>query len=184
MNDLLQQFLAAARRYPVAVVSLLLLVLLGTADWFLWKRWGQLATESERARQEGEAMFLSLGGHTRIQAQSAEAAGALAYIDRNLATQADLAGNLDYFYQIEKTTRIRLANLSQLSSQATTAETAYLAIPFSLRLNGTYAQILAYLHALETGPRLVRVKTYRFSQGDNAADGLSLDLTVEMLGHP
>jgi Tfp pilus assembly protein PilO len=184
MNAFFQQLLAVTRRYPVAVVSLVLLVVLGTADWFLWRRWGQLAGESDRIRQEGEAMFLSLGGQARIQAQSAAATEALAYIDRNLATEADLAGNLDYFYQIEKLTRTRLANLSQLSSQPAAADAAYLAIPFSLRVSGSYPQILAYLHALETGPRLVRVKNYRFSQGSADPDSLVLDLTVAMLGHP
>jgi len=185
VSGLLQQFLAVVRRYPAAVISLTLLLVLGSADWFLWKRWGLLAVESERTRQEGEAMFLALSGHARIQTQSAEAAGALAYIDRNLATEADLAGNLDYFYQIEKTTRVKLTNLSQLSSQPAAADAAYLAIPFSLRLSGSYLQILTYLHALETGPRLVHVKTYRFAQSEaNNLDGLTLDLTVEMLGHP
>lgn len=179
-----QQMLAAARRYPVAVFSLLLLLVLGGADWFLWTRRDALAVESERVRQDGEAMFLALGGHTRIQAQSAEATEALAYIDRNLATETDLAGNLDYFYQIEKATRVRLANLSQLSAQPAASPEAYLAIPFSLRLTGAYSQIFAYLHALETGPRLVRVKSYRFSQGGGNAEGLTLDLTVEMLGRP
>jgi Tfp pilus assembly protein PilO len=184
LNAVLQQFFAAARRYPLAVVSLLLLLVLGIADWFLWQRWGRIAAEGERTRQEGEAMFLSLGGHSRIQAHSAEATHALSYIERNLATEADLAGNLDYFYQIEKTTRIQIANLSQLSSQPASPEAAFLAIPFSLRLTGSYPQILAYLHALETGPRLARVKNYRFSQGGTGIDGLTLDLTVEMLGRP
>jgi Tfp pilus assembly protein PilO len=184
VNAILQQFFAAARRYPLAVISLLLLLVLGGADWFLLQRWGRIALEAERTRQEGEAMFLSLGGHSRIQAQSTEATNALAYIERNLATEADLAGNLDYFYQIEKTTHIQLTNLSQLSSQPASAEAAYLAIPFSLRLSGSYPQILAYLHALETGPRLARVKSYRFAQGGTPAEGLTLDLTVEMLGRP
>ncbi|HEX2862536.1 MAG TPA: hypothetical protein VHN79_12895, partial [Lacunisphaera sp.] len=94
------------------------------------------------------------------------------------------AGNLDYFYQIEKSTNLKLANLSQLSSQPTTEPGGYVAIPFSLRLSGPYPQILAYLHALETGPRLLRMKNYRFSQAGMLADELSLDLTVEMLGRP
>jgi Tfp pilus assembly protein PilO len=97
-------------------------------------------------------MFLSLGGHSRIQAQSAEATGALAYIDRNLAAEADLAGNLDYFYQIEKTTRIQLTNLSQLSSQPASPDAPYLAIPFSLRLNGSYPQILPTCTPLRPAP--------------------------------
>ena len=185
MSALLQQLLALARRYPVAVISLILIVLFGVSDYFLWKRRDELAENYEHKRQEGEAMILSLNGQPRITAQSVILEEALAYIDKNLASEADLAGNLDYFYQIAKTTKIRLASPSQLSSQPTSEEEAYHTIPFSLRLIGAYPQILEYLHQLETGPRLVRVKNYRLAQTDSAAvDGLSLDLTVEVLGRP
>jgi Tfp pilus assembly protein PilO len=185
MSDLLLQFLAAARRYPVATISLILLVLLGVADYFLWQQRDERAATYERTRQEGETMLLSLNGQARITAQSALVEEALAYMDKNLTLESDLAGNMDYFYQIEKSTRIRLTNLSQLSSQPGGEEEIYRAIPFSLRLTGAYPQVLAFLHALETGPRLLRVKNYRFAQTDAAvADGLALDLTVEMLGRP
>ncbi len=183
MSVFLQQFLSLARRYPLAVICLTVFLFLGTADYFLWKRRDQLVERDERTRLEGESMLLSLNGQARILAQSATIDEALAYIGKNLVVETDLAGNLDYFYQIEKIAKIRLTSLSQLSSQPSGDEEAYRAIPFSLRLNGPYPQILAYLHALETGPRLLRVKSYRFSQTDpTAADGLSLDLTIEMLG--
>ena len=185
MSDLLQQFLAVARRYPVAAISSILLVLFGVADYFLWQQRDDRAETYERTRQEGETMLLSLNGQARITAQSATVEETLAYIDKNLTLESDLAGNLDYFYQIEKNTRIRLTNLSQLSSQPGGEEEIYRAIPFSLRLTGAYPQVLAFLHELETGPRVLRVKNYRFAQTDAAAaDGLSLDLTVEMLGRP
>ena len=185
MSLTLQQFLSLARRHPVATLSLFLFVGLGISDYFLWQRRAQLAEGYERKRQEGEAMILSLNGQARITAQSATIDEALAYIGKNLAIESDLAGNLDYFYQIEKNTKIRLGNLSQLSSQPSGDDEAYRAIPFSLRLTGSYPQVLAYLHELETGPRLLRVKNYRFSQTDaSAVDGLSLDLTVELLGRP
>lgn len=185
MSDLLQQFLSSARRYPVVVISCILIVILGVADFFLWQHRNERAENYERTRQEGETMLLSLNGQARITVQSTTVAVALAYIDKNLTLESDLAGNLDYFYQIEKSARIRLTNLSQLSSQPGGEEEVYRAIPFSLRLTGAYPQVLAFLHALETGPRLLRVKNYRFAQTDAAAaEGLSLDLTVEMLGRP
>lgn len=185
MSVFLQQYLSLARRYPVAIASLALFVILGIGDYFLWKRRDQLAEDYERKHLEGEAMILSLNGQTRVQTQSATIDEALAYIAKNLAAESDLAGNLDYFYQIEKTAKIRLGNLAQLSSQPGGEDEVYRAIPFSLRLTGAYPQILAYLHELETGPRLLRVKNYRFSQTDpTATEGLLLDLTVEMLGRP
>lgn len=185
MSVLLQQFAFLFRRYPVALTSSILFVLLGIGDYFLWQRREGLAGTYDRTRQEGEAMFSALNGHTRILAQLATVNEALTYIDGNLPAETDLAGNLDYFYQIEKITKIRLAGLSQLSSQPGGPDAPFRAIPFSLRLAGPYNQIMAFLHALETGPRLIRVKNYRFVQTDpGAVDGLSLDLTVEMLGRP
>ena len=185
MSDFLQQFLALARRSPLAVICTILFVLFGVGDYFLWKRREELAERSSRTSQEGAAMMNSLNGQPRVTAQTATIEEALGYIQKNLAIESDLAGNLDYFYQIEKSAKIRLVGLSQLSSQPTTEEDAFHAIPFSLRLSGSYPQILDYLHQLETGPRLLRVRNYRFSQVDSAtADGLSLDLTVEMLGRP
>jgi Tfp pilus assembly protein PilO len=185
MSLWLQQFLALARRHPVAVIGFAVFLCFGVGDYFLWKRRDQLAESYERKRQEGEAMIFSLNGQTRIQLQSGVVQEALAYIGKNLAVESDLAGNLDYFYEIEKTAKIKLTNLSQLSSQPSAEDEAYRAIPFSLRLTGAYPQVLTYLHELETGPRLLRIKNYRFSQTDSAAvDGLSLDLTVELLGRP
>jgi len=185
MSDFLQQFLALARRSPLAVICTILVVLFGVSDYFLWKRRDELAERYERTGQEGAAMMLSLNGQPRITAQAATIGEALAYIEKNLAAESDLAGNLDYFYQIEKTTKIHLIGLSQLSSQPSTEDEAFHAIPFSLRMSGSYSQILDFLHQLETGPRLLRVKNYRFAQSESATgENLSLDLTVEVLGRP
>ncbi len=186
MSLLVQQLSDLARRSPLAVISIILILLVGTGDYFfLYKRRNEFAERYERTRQDGETILLSLNGQPRLSAQATTVEEALAYIDKNLAVESDLAGNLDYFYQIEKSAKVHLISLSQLSSQPSTEEEAYHSIPFSLRLSGAYPQVLDYLHQLETGPRLLRVKNYRFSQAESAAaDGLALDLTVEVLGRP
>lgn len=184
MNAFLAQTFALARRSPLAAVCLCLLLVLGTADFFLWRESQKEARRAERARQEGEAMLLSLSNQPRLEANQAVAREALKAIGDSLISEADLAGNLDYFYQIEKSTRNRLISISQLSTPSGAAETAYRAVPFTLRLAGNYQQLLAFVHALETGPRLLRVRNYRFAQSDPSLDSLSLDLTVEILGRP
>lgn len=185
MSLILQQLLVWARRYPIAVISLSLIVVLGLADYYFRERRDALTVSFELKRQEGEKMLSSLNSHARILTQTAAIQEALDYIGKNLAVESDLAGNLDYFYQLEKSTKIRLGGLNQLNSLPSDADKSYRAIPFTLRLTGSYPQILAYLHELETGPRLLRVKQYRFSQVDaTAVDGLDLDLTVELLGSP
>ena len=109
---------------------------------------------------------------------------ALALIDHNLVNEGDLAENLGYFYQIENSSRMRFTQLSQLSSQPQPADSPYKAVPFALRASGTYRQILRLLHELETGPRLLRVRTYTISQSGSDADLVTMDLNVELLARP
>jgi len=184
MNVFLQQILARVRRSPTMVLSLSVLLLLGIANYFLWQRHSEIAEHHERAHDEGEAVLLALTGHGRIQAQLATVQEALAFINKNLIVENDLAGNLDYFYQMEKTTRVRLADLSQLGAQPMEADSPFKIIPFSLRLTGQYYQLISFLHELQTGPRLLRIKNYSFNRADPATNTLALELTVEVLSHP
>jgi len=184
MNAALQQLLSLARRSPLMVTSLALLVLLGVANYFLWDQQHTLAEQHQEVRHNGESMLTALTNHNRIIAQFASVQEALAYIDKNLVTETDLAENLNYFYQMETISRVRLSQLNQLSSQPPSEGNPYKAIPFSLRASGTFAQIMSFLHALETGPRLLRIKTFSFNRGDAKKNLLSMDLTVELLGNP
>jgi Tfp pilus assembly protein PilO len=184
MNSLLEQFQRMMRRYPVAVVSIGLVLVLAGADYYLWRRQAAATARGERVRTEGQTMLQTLSSQPRVIAQAAAAKEALTAINANLASEADLAGNLDYFYQMEKPARIRLASVSQLTAQPSQGDAAYKSIPFSLRLVGPYQQILAYLHEMETGPRLLRIRSFRFAQSDAAVDSLSADLVVEILSRP
>ena len=184
MNTVLQQLWIVARRSPLIASSLTLVVLLGVANYFLW-RWQQKLTNSlEEERRNGEAMLLAQTNHSRIAAQLTAVQEALKLIDDNLIVEGDLAGNLGYFYEIEKLSRLRLSQLTQLNSQPTAEESPFKSIPFSLRLTGSYNQLMNFLRELETGPRPLRIRTFTFNRGDPANSTLSLDLTVELLGKP
>lgn len=183
MNAFLAQFMSLARRYPVVVVSVILLLLLGGVNYFLWQRQTGLTLRHERIRSDGEAMLLALAGHSRIMAQHAAVEQALSAINRNLITESDLAVNLDYFYQLESATRVRLAQVNQLSSQPAAEDSPYKAVPFSFRATGTYLQIMNFIRGLESGPRLLHIRRFSLSRvGDEGT--INLDLTVEMLAHP
>src|SRR5512143_1208885 len=98
MNALLQQFLGYTRRNPVLVVSLAVIVLIGSASYYLWHRQRQLTAEHDEIRRNGEDMLQSLTSHARITAEIASVTKALDFIDKNLITEGDLAENLGYFY--------------------------------------------------------------------------------------
>jgi Tfp pilus assembly protein PilO len=197
MNVWLQQFLAYTRRNPVLVVSLAIIVIMGGASYFLWQRQKALTTEHAEIQRSGEDILQSLTGHARLTSEIATVKEALDYIDRNLIIEGDLAENLGYFYQIETASRLRFSQLNQLSSQPQPPGSYYKPVPFTLLATGTYRQIIRLLHELESGPRLLRIRTYVLSHsGGRAAsptdagpaaevvDLVTLEVTVELLARP
>jgi len=156
---------------------------LGVANYFLWQRQQTLNSQHEEVRRSGEKMFSALSGHSRIVAQLTATDEAIKQIDLNLMSENDLAENLGYFYQMETLTRVRLTQLQQLSAPPSDGAT-YKAIPFSLRVTGSYPQLIAFIRELESGPRLLRIKTFDFSRGDAKSNTIALGLTVEVLGNP
>jgi Tfp pilus assembly protein PilO len=184
MNAALKQLFVLVRRAPFLVFSIVLFLLLSIADYFLWERQEVIASAHEEARQGGEKMFSALAGHARIVSQLETVDEALKQIDQNLIAENDLAENLGYFYQMETLSRVRLTQLNQLSSQPADDGSPYKSIPFSLRVTGSYPQLLGFLRELESGPRLLRIKTFDFSRADARSNTIALGLTVELLGSP
>ncbi|MBI2516224.1 MAG: type 4a pilus biogenesis protein PilO [Opitutae bacterium] len=184
MNALLENFLGFVRRYPVVVASIVVILLLGGANYWLWRRHETLARTHEETRRKGEAMQQAISEHARLTAHLATTREAVTFIDQNLINEGDLAENLGYFYQMESISRVRLGQLGQLSSQPAVEGSPYKTIPFSLHVSGTYPQLIRFLRELEGGPRLVRVRTFGFNRADPLSGNLALDLSIEMLGHP
>jgi Tfp pilus assembly protein PilO len=182
MNALVQQLVNLSRRFPVVVASLVIFVVLVGANYWLWDRQKTLNLQHDEARHNGETVLQSLTTHQRILTELNTVKEALDQIDRNLIVESDLAENQGYFYQIEGATRIRLSQVSQLSSQPSPEGNPFKAIPFALRITGSYSQIITLLHELETGPRLLHVKTCNLARGDaKANNALTMDLVVEIL---
>jgi len=184
MSAFLQRFLTLARRNPVLVISLAVIVLCGTASWFLWRHQQTLSGEHAQTQRNGEAMLQSLASQTRVAHEAGRLAEVLEYVDRHLINEGDLAENLGYFYEIEAASRIKFEQVSQMSSQPQSADLPFRAVPFTLRTSGTYRQMLRVIRELENGPRLLRIRTFSLSAEGSQADKLTLDLTVDLLARP
>lgn len=200
MSALFQSFLTYARRNPVMVVSIAIIIVMGGASYYLWHRQQLLTGEHAEIQRNGEDVLQSLTSHSRLTAEIATVKEALEYIDQNLINEGDLAENLGYFYQIETASRLRFSQLNQLSSQPQPPGSYYKPVPFTLQATGTYRQIMRLLHELETGPRLLRISTYTLTQssggGESArttdstttanepVDLVSIEINVELLARP
>jgi Tfp pilus assembly protein PilO len=194
VNVLLQRLVGFFRRNPFVVIASLLAVLLWVGNYFVWRRHQELAAGHQTLQRSGEDMLQALTGHSRITSELAAVKEALAFIDQHLIHEGDLPENMGYFYQLEASSRLRLASLNQLSSAPPPPDQPFKTVPFTLRTIGTYRQVLRLVRELESAPRLFKVQTYSFAQGGTAggppggAGGetnlVTLDLTIEVLAHP
>jgi Tfp pilus assembly protein PilO len=184
MRDFFQRFKEFTRRNPVIVVSLAIILFMGGASYFLWQRQRFLNSNHDEVKRSGEDMLQSLTSHARVTAEIATVTEALNFIDRNLINEGDLAENLGYFYSIETAARLRFSQLNQLSSQPSAPDSPFKVVPFSVRATGPYRQVMRLLHEMETGPRLLRIRTYTLSQGEADPDTVTLEASVELLARP
>lgn len=169
---------------PLVAGCVALIVLGAVANVLLWRSRQTAAQRHENARREGEALIRTLSNRPRIDADLAALRSALAEIDRNLADEQSMEVNLGYFYRLERNARVRLARLNQLAAPASPSSEVYKSVPFSMQVTGSYRNNLNFLRALETGPRLLRVRHCSFERlsGDNA--DVTVDLTVDVLTRP
>ncbi len=181
MSVFFQRFWDLIRRYPLVSSCVVVMMLLGAANYYFFDQRAILASQHDDARVYGERMMTVLAGHTRLTAQVATTQEAVELIERNLIQENDLPENLGYFYKLETASRARIAQISQLNAQ-TLIGNPFKAVPFSVHVTGSYPQIIGFIRALETGPRLARIREYEFTRSDAKTGTLAMDLTVELLG--
>ena len=179
MSPAISSFIVLVRRYPHSAICALITLILGSASWFLWVQDAELETVHRDRSKEGEAMLqVRVGGSTQRQELDAVREATRRIAD-NLVIETDLAENAWYFYRIEEQTKVRLSELHPISAPTTDASSLFKRIPYTIRVSGTYEQTAAFLLALETGERLVNITSFTFSR---AANGMALDLNIEVLG--
>jgi Tfp pilus assembly protein PilO len=182
MNSLMLQFLTWIRVRPLMAGSLILTSLLAVANVFLWRGRQDAAQQLGEARQQGERLVRSLTNRPRIDKDLAAVRDALAQIDKNLVDERSMEVNLGYFYRLEKATRVRLMQLNQLGAPPPVAGSAYKVIPFSMHVTGSYRNNMNFLRSLETGPRILRIRSCSFDRVAVGSSEVTIDLTVEVLG--
>ena len=159
-------------------------MLLAAGNYFLWQARRAAAQEHEQVRRKGEMMLRSLGNRARINTDLTALKEALELIERNLLDEQSMEVNLGYFYKLEKPARVRLMRLNQLAAPLSLKKGPFKALPFSMQISGTYPNLMNYVRALETGPRIVRVRTSSFEKNSHDNSELVADLTVEVLAKP
>jgi Tfp pilus assembly protein PilO len=178
---MITQFVAFVRARPVVASCLGLSILLGIGNFFLWQSRHSITLRHENVRQKGEFILRALESGPRIQADLALLRDGLARIEESLLDEDSMEVNLGYFYRLEKTTRVRLVRLNQLAAVPPPAKSPFKSVPFSMQVTGSYRNNMAFLRALETGPRILRIRTCSFERGEPEEGEFLLDITVDVI---
>jgi Tfp pilus assembly protein PilO len=183
MKPFLERLRKLVARYPIVSASIVLSLILAAANYFLWQWHQTLTVRHNNVREQSDKMLDALASHSRLDEHLKALEEATNFIDRNLLVASDLAANNGYFYQIETVSRARMADLVQLNSPAASDGATYVAVPFTLRVTGTYRQLMSFINQLEEGPHVARITQMDFMRESNS-ETLTVSLTVHFLGKP
>ena len=181
MNSSRLSFFAAGRSRLVVTVSIVVLVIAAGVNYYLWQDRMKAAPQHEEVRRKGEFILRSLANRARIDSEHAALEAALSHIEPNVLDEDSMEVNLGYFYRLEKPSRVRLVRLHQLASLPPPPRSHFKALPFSMQVTGSYRNALSFLRALETGPRLIRIRSCTFERSPTDPNAVILDLTVDAL---
>lgn len=182
MSEAAKYVLKRLRRYPYCIACAVCALLSGVGILFLGGEIDQLKIAYDQRANEGNAMLAMLVSGSTLRQELAFTRTTVRRIEENLVVPANLADNLWYFYKLEEQTKARLPELHQLSSVGPDKSKLFRSVPYSLRITGGYDEVAAYLLALETGPRLMKITSFNYARTTPTGSALSLDLTLEVLG--
>lgn len=174
-------FLALLRRHPYPAFCVAVTLALGAAAWYLNGKVQELRSSLADRSREGEAMLSLLVGASIHRQELAFARETARRIEENLIIESNLAENTWYFFKLEEQTGAQVPALHQLSSPITDKSPRYKRIPYTLRVAGTHEQVMSFLRAIETGPRITSVTGFNLSRRSARGD-LTLELSLEILG--
>lgn len=177
-------FLAFIRFRPVVAGSIALTLALGLANYFLWHQRRTAVVQHGEVRRKGEQMLRAITNRARIDADLTALQAAIGHLQRHLLDEQSMEVNLGYFYKLEKPARVRLVRLNQLAAPPPAAQSIFKVVPFSMQVTGPYRNTLGFLRALETGPRVLRIRHCSFERNAHDSAELVLDLTIEILAKP
>jgi len=132
-------------------------------------------------RHKGETMLRALVNRSRIDTDLAALQAAISYLERNLFDERSMEVNLGYFYRLEKPAHIRLVRLNQLASPPAPDRKTFKPVPFSMQITGSYRNTLGFIRALETGSRILRIRSCNFERSSTDANEFVVDLTIDAL---
>ncbi len=179
-----EEIIAFVKKNPISIGCGALSLALAAGIYF---RSDELpAAEDELAEKSTEAARLA--ANIQNAAQLKEQVEALTVADKEMETRLvtlEQLKNYGYFYKLESETGTKMTAINQsIVAPPKGAKTAFIPVPFTITVQGSFAQILDYLRRLESGARYCRVMGVTCSVTPTDRNTVTLALNLELLGLP
>ncbi len=178
----LKQLLALLRRHLFSVICTAVTAAALVTSGLWWLGIQDLRDEHSERSERNEKMLNLLKTGPVLKTELASVKEFTRRLEANLAAEEELSDNDAYFRNLASSVRLRLADLQQMISPALEEGALYKRIPFTVRVVGSYAQIEAFLHKVETGPRLANLTALSMLRLSPASTDVSLEIGLELIG--
>lgn len=184
--------IALVKKHPIAFACGLVVVLAGV--WLYFDSGSIEAAQAAFNQKDQESRKIAANARAThgLAEQTEEMQAGMKQMEARVLRVADLANNLQVFYRLEAETGVKLVDARQnplVKPKAGAPKTIYVAVPFTVMIQGNYAQVWSFLRRLETLPQFVRGNKLTLTKVESpgpgvAPDAMTANFTLEMLGTP
>lgn len=178
-----RRFWQFGRIYPFCAICCVISSIFLLISIVLWFQNRTLTVIQHQKQIEGEAVRATLISAPQLRQELIFTAQTTGRISQNIIADENLAEYVNYFYKMEEHSGARLEEFNPLVVAATDNDSAYRRVPFNLRASGSYAQVAAFIHEIETGARPASITFFSFRRRGPAGSTVALDMNLDMLGN-
>jgi hypothetical protein len=182
------EFMTVLKRNPISFGCGALTLALAVGIYFRSGAIPETEAELQQKSAEAERYALNIKSAAQLKEQVDRITAANKTIESHMVHVNQLAINQQYFQVLRRDTGVNLVDFRQATMSANVVKggkNAYMPVAFSLVVQGTLAQTLNFLRALENGTHYCRVMAATCAANPNSRNApLTLSLTLELLGVP
>jgi len=181
------ELMALVRKHPISVGGGLVALLLGAA---IYVRGSKLPdAEADLAQQAADAQRhgANVMNASQLKEQLDVLVGANKAIDSRLVRGGQIAINTQFFYKLSSETGVKLNDFRQAppAPAGKGPKSIFTPVGFTVSATGSLAQLLDFLHRLESGTHYCRIMGATVStMAANRNGPITMTLNLELLGLP
>lgn len=177
------------KKHPLSVGCAVLSVLLIAAIIYRRDAMPAAVSDLDDKTAKGERLAANITNSNQLNEQNEALAKANAVVAGRLVKASELAKNLQYFYRMEAETGTKYIELRQQASPtAVKPGNAYLSVPYTMTVEGSFLQLVTLLRRLENGTHFCRILNTTITRGTGdpgtTVSPLTMTMNLELLGQP